>query len=283
MRLVGAVVMLALLAACGEGSSTNPPGSGPTEYVANGTVLESPEHGPQLCFAVQTSFPPQCGGLDIANWSWKRAPGEETANGTTWGDYVVHGTYADGTFTLTRTPTVPDDTATEPPPDDEALFATPCREPEEGWFPAGRPKIDDDDGLAVDRAATFAESLPGYSDLWLDQREDEQAQENDPNGIILNVRVTKGEAGARAAMRDVWPGALCVSRAKYSSQELQRIQEAAQKRAGKLTVGASSGYDRVDLDVFIDEDGALQKEFDEKYGKGVVRVTSALQPSSADM
>ena len=40
---------------------------------------------------------------------------------------------------------------------------------------------------------------------------------------------------------------------------------------------ASIGRDQVDLQVFYD-DGTLQRSLDEKYGVGVVVVTSQLQP-----
>jgi hypothetical protein len=39
---------------------------------------------------------------------------------------------------------------------------------------------------------------------------------------------------------------------------------------------SSSGDDHVDLSVILDDGGRLQKAFDDKYGAGVVRVSSAL-------
>ena len=279
MRLVGSLLALTLLAACGQGDSDPEQAQG-TEYAARATVLESPDHGPQLCFAVATSLPPQCGGPDIPNWSWAKVAGEERANGTTWGEYVVHGTYADDDFTLTRPPAEPDDPGAALPVQDEPELQTPCPEPDGGWFPQGRRRIDDGgDGLTVDRAAAAAAALQGYAGLWLDQRSDEQAEPNDPNGIILNVRVTKDVKGARAAMAKEWPGALCVSVAKYTEGELQRIQQEVHERAGKAALGSSADNDRVDLDVLLDEGGKLQKAFDEEYGAGTVRVNSALQPA----
>ena len=73
-------------------------------YRATATVLESQDHGPQLCLGViLDSYPPQCGGLDITNWDW-RALASERANETRWGEYVVVGTYdrEAATFTLTQ-------------------------------------------------------------------------------------------------------------------------------------------------------------------------------------
>jgi hypothetical protein len=64
--------------------------SGPCR--ASGTVLESPDHGPQLCHAVAESYPPQCPGLEVVGWNWAAVDGEEFAGGTTWGAYEVTGT-----------------------------------------------------------------------------------------------------------------------------------------------------------------------------------------------
>lgn len=70
MRIVALALTLVLITACGDGdevvTSDEPRSSqpapaaepGPTtdqRYTATGTVLESPEHGPQLCSAVETS------------------------------------------------------------------------------------------------------------------------------------------------------------------------------------------------------------------------------------
>ena len=33
-------------------------------------VLESPEHGPQMCSYMEESYPPGCAGPDIEGWDW---------------------------------------------------------------------------------------------------------------------------------------------------------------------------------------------------------------------
>lgn len=277
MRFVGSLLALALLAACGQGSTGR---SDATEYVGRATVLESPKHGPQLCVAVADSLPPQCGGPDITNWTWKKAAGEETANGTTWGDYVVYGTFADGDFTLTRDPADPDSLEPGDVDDGERDFATPCPAPPDGWLPEDRERFDDDESArAIDRAARLAESIPGYSELWVDSSHAKHPELNLAHDVILNVRVMGDTEAATRTMRTVWKGALCVSAAKHTDTELRRIQKEVHERAGELAFSSSAGDDRVDLDVFLDEGGKLQKEFDEEYGKGVVRVTSALRPA----
>jgi len=115
VRIVALALTLALLAACGGGdevvTSDDPRPSNPApadqRYTATATVLESPEHGPQLCSGVRDSYPPQCGGPDIVGWDWDDVPAKESANGTTWGAYTVVGTWDGTTLTLTEPPTEP--------------------------------------------------------------------------------------------------------------------------------------------------------------------------------
>jgi hypothetical protein len=279
MRIAGSLLALTLLAACGSGP-TSSGRTGPIEYVTRATVLESPKHDPELCFAVMTSLPPQCGGPDITNWSWKKVAGEKSARGTTWGDYVVYGTYADGRFTLSRKPVDPRTTSAGKSDEDGRDFASPCPTPKGGWFPKGRTMMSEDD---QQRAMKRAQQDPNFGEIWVDQRpvgKQSEKNMNDPARLILNVRVTKDVAGMEVQLRAVWGGALCVSMAKHTDAELRRITAQVDKSAGHLLLSSSWGDDGVDLDVFVDEDGRLQKEFDAKYGKGVVRVTSALRAAS---
>lgn len=252
------------------------------EYFGFGTVLENKSHGPQLCLGgVMQSLPVQCGGPDVPNWDWERTPPQTSIGESKDGAYVVHGTFVDGDFTLTRRPVVQDDFKGELPGGDEPErdFRTPCPEPAEGWFPKDRPTLDE---FAVDRAAPFAAKLPGYSELWLDQQFNE-GTENDPNKLILNVRVTKDVKGAETAMRMVWKGALCVSTAHHTEAELSRVQNETFGMSKGLMLGSSSGDDHVDVRVIVDEGGRLQKAFDDTYGEGLVRVTSALSKASPDL
>ena len=91
--LVPAVALVAaLLSACaGQQTPSGPPSTAvlgaPGTYQASGTVLESPEHGPQLCHVVMESLPPQCEGIDLVGWDWSAVDDEESASGTTWGSY----------------------------------------------------------------------------------------------------------------------------------------------------------------------------------------------------
>ncbi|WP_199035666.1 hypothetical protein [Glycomyces salinus] len=115
LRLASAAALMAL-AACGAGEpDAGNGGESPTdsdagtgadeERVYEGllTVIETPDHGPQLAGAIAQSYPPQGGGLDVTGWDWE-AVEHESSQGTSWGDYVVTGTFDGEAFVLTEDP-----------------------------------------------------------------------------------------------------------------------------------------------------------------------------------
>lgn len=260
------------------------------ELVASCTVLESNDHGPELCLgALLLSNPPQGGGPAITNWDWSRVSGHESHDGTTWGVFTVIGTYANDTFTLTRPPVpVPIQTLEDAPePEWGADLATPCPTPPGGWRVIDPERTTDD---SLERTVDVAEALPGFADVWVDERQapvpssdrgddddddDEVWGMNDPENLILNVAVTGDLGEAEATLRQTWGGALCVSHARHSARELQRILDELEDQPGLLMAG--SGRDHVDLEVIFD-DGSLQRALDEKYPAGLIRITSALRP-----
>ena len=74
------------------------------EVIAQGTVLDAGGEV-ELCLGpVAESYPPQCGGIPVANWTWDGVDGAETSGGTTWGAYAVQGTYDGEEFTVTQPP-----------------------------------------------------------------------------------------------------------------------------------------------------------------------------------
>jgi len=285
-----------LLTGCGNVSSGTAPAERPDpspqqqtpsangvvedELVGAATVLEKDDGGAMLCLGgVATSLPPQCGGPVITNWDWATAPDAESRAGTTWGDYVVVGTYDGSTFTLTRPPMTQGEYDGPPFTDDEHDLATPCPEPPGGWRPVEPARATD---ATLEATIGVAHGLPGFADLWLDQSpndadpaRDPEAM-NDPTKLVLNVRVTEDPAGAERRLRETWGGAVCVSQAVRAAAELSRIQSELNEQVTGL-LWSSSGRDTVDVGVIFD-DGSLQQEMDERYGAGVVRVSSALRP-----
>jgi hypothetical protein len=93
------------------------------EVIAQGTVLDA-GGSVELCLgAVAESYPPQCDGIALTDWSWSGIEGAETAGDVTWGAYAVQGEYDGESFTVTQPPImlalydpmpVPDPTEGEP-------------------------------------------------------------------------------------------------------------------------------------------------------------------------
>jgi hypothetical protein len=286
-RLVSLIIFAGLvLAACGEDppvTSTEPPaGADEQRYTATAVVLESPEHGPQLCLGgIATSLPPQCGGPDIVNWNWDDVVAESMA-GTTWGSYTVVGTFDGERFTLTEPPSEP---VADQGPERQPSFPTPCEEPPGGWVVVDEATTTHD---AMYAAIEHAEAQPDHAGTWLDQSinpalQDEDAADveaaaNDPARLVLNFRFTGDLDRHEREIREIWGGPLCVSLAEHTASQLHEIQRELHDLApGLLSVGVDSVRGVVELHVIVD-DGSLQQELNDRYGAGLVHVDSALTP-----
>lgn len=130
--LAGVLLLSACAGPAGPASDGNQPTDAPTATApptpsASGlvtvvaTVLQEGDGPPELCLGgVAESFPPQCGGPEVVGWDWD-AVEAESAQGTTWGEYAVEGTWDGGTFGLTKAtsapaewPAYPDDPRLDP-------------------------------------------------------------------------------------------------------------------------------------------------------------------------
>lgn len=269
-----------LLAGCGHMVATPEPAETPEPSVPQdptpsasagllvgvGMVLDDGD-GPQFCLGgFDASLPPQCGGPPLVGWTWPEK-GVERARGTTWGSFAVVGTWDGKAFTVEKT--VDPDEIRSSDPADEPDFSTPCPEPAGGWQAPDPARATQEH---QDRAFRTAEQLPGYGGSWVDNL---GARTEGPHPIVINVRVTKDLAQAERALRTVWGGPLCVSKAETTFAMLRKIQEEVSGVPGSLGSGAGPG--RVALAVIFD-DGTLQSQMDTKYGPGLVAVSSALQP-----
>ena len=272
------LVLVVLLGACGEPAEPVTADGGPApdqRYTVSTTVLESPQHGPQLCLGgVAESYPPQCGGPDVVGWRWDEVRGEESANGTTWGTFTVVGTWDGEQLTLTEPPGPP-----TPADDVDVDLTTPCPTPPGGWQVADPSKLDQ--GPALE----YAHVQPDFAGAWLDQsinpaasqeRPDEEAM-NDPSKLVLNLRFTGDLPRHEAEIRARWGGALCVSEADRAAQELERIQQELTEELEPLSSGISTVQGTVGLTVPV-ADPSLQASLDERYGEGTVVVTGLLRP-----
>jgi hypothetical protein len=282
-----AVIPLLLLAGCAaRDPGGDPPaqGAGPSErrYQATGMVLQSKDHGPELCLGViLTSHPPQCDGLAIPNWRWDQVDGEESSGGVTWGSYQVVGTYDGTSFTVNRATLAPPQ---RQPSHQEQFEEEPkpaCPEPEGGWAvpdPARRSEP------YMEELARIARAAPDFAGMWLSYLE---PMGNDvaehPGEFVLNVAFTGDLARHQAELRPHWGGRLCVTSQQRSYRRLQEIQGELQGAVGRdlglrvLSTGLREDVNAVTLMVEVLEDRA-HEAIDARYGSGAVEATAALVP-----
>jgi hypothetical protein len=236
-------------------------------FAVAATVLESPQHGPQLCIAVATSLPPQCGGPDIKGWKWDGLKAESAA-GTTWGSYQLTGTFDGKTFTLTELAAAP---GTGPVSDRPRPDFKPACDPKPATDPAKNSE------QALSAAIRMAQEHPDFGGLWLSNTPPADAQASpgyDPAKQVLNVSFTKDLAAREADLRRSWGGLLCVTQAKRTETELRRIQSEITD-GYSVAVNTMGGF--VEVEVFAAYE-TRQRELDAKYGTGTVILYGALKP-----
>ncbi|MEV0951160.1 hypothetical protein [Promicromonospora sp. NPDC050249] len=109
----------------GDQPDDTPTAAAPPAPAASGqvttvtTVLQEGDGPPELCLGgVAESYPPQCGGPEIAGWDWD-AVEAESAQDTTWGHYEVVGSWDGETFRLTEAAAAPAELPA--PPEDPRL------------------------------------------------------------------------------------------------------------------------------------------------------------------
>ncbi len=233
--IASSAVLLAGCAAQPADRAADGAGSAGQTYTVSATVLESPDHGPQLCHTVMTSLPPQCGGPDVVGWDWADVDGEESANGTTWGSYRVVGTWDGERLTLTEAPGEPSEGEGEAPAEQD--LSTPCDAPDGGWA------IEDPataTGTGRDAAVNYANEQADFGSAWLD-KEAELADvlPGVPEQAVLNVSFTGDLQGHEHELRTRYGGPLCVSRAERSQQEVVELQQRVHEALGADALGSS--------------------------------------------
>lgn len=293
---VAALAAAALTSGCGDDLDKVAVGSGPgvepagasrpaasgEPVTATGTVLESPQHGPEFCQFVAESYPPQCGGLALVGFSWDDVEDEQSEAGTTWGTYTVTGVYRDGALELTGPATASVPQADSEP--SEFLPGTPC--PQDGWRTGeGLPNVED-----AARVGAYAEAQPDYAATWIDQLVDWDGTGEMPDGVnrdvVLNVSFTGDLERHEAELRKLWAGNLCVSEAPRSAAELESLQErlaeefGADERAHEMVTSMSVDPRRgvVVIDVLIDD--GFSAAAAERFGEGLVEIRSVFRPAN---
>jgi hypothetical protein len=241
------------------------------------TVLENQHHGPQLCVSTMLSMPPQCGGLVLSGWTWNGLNPQSSA-GTTWGFYVVTGTFDGRVFTLSQPATVNHPNVQPRPraPD----YTSPCPVPAGGWRPVNLAKATDH---AMQAAIIMVRAEPDFAGLWIDQKTPPVDPNrggvvmNDPTKLVLNVRFTNDLARHEADIRKVWGGALCLSQAKHSHAELEEIQSQLTPGPGVLYSTIDDVTSTIEMEMWVATQ-QRQHELDVKYGPGLVHLAGALEP-----
>lgn len=231
------------------------------------TVLDD-GHGPELCLgAIAESYPPQCGGPAIRNWSWGDHKHQRAA-GVRWGFFTLVGTWDGAVFTYRRNGKPPKER--EP----ELEFASPCKPPSGGWRAADPSRTGPSD---LEGALQAVSKHPHLGGVWVDTRKERIPGSAEPS--IINAKVTRGAAEARHMIRAHWGGALCVSKARHTEKELRKVQSAVEAVGGFLGAGTDIINETVDLQVIFD-DGSIQSWADATYGDGLVHVQSRLVPAN---
>lgn len=239
-------------------------------YRATFTVLENLQHGPQLCQTVGDSDPPTCEGPDVLGWAWTGLDAT-SRRGTTYGGFVVTGTWDGARFTLTEAPRRAgdadrriDDTAQSQP-------GTECAIPEDGWpaepwAAAADPRLAQDQLLYDTEQA--ARAVAGYGGMWLDRQ---------PDVAIVNISTTGDSTSMTDAVRAVYSGPLCVSRAALAETTLLQMQD---DLAGEPNVLYSlpdpvTGTLKV---VAMAATTEFQQQCDAEFGPGAVVLIGLLEP-----
>jgi hypothetical protein len=282
-RLLLAAIVL-LLAGCAASDAPAPAaGARERRYQATATVLQSRDHGPELCLTGMAGWLPACRGLPIPNWRWDQVEGEQAAGSTIWGRYRLVGTYDGASFTVSRADLAPPE---RQPSHQEQFKDEPkpgCPEPAGGWQVPDPARRSEGYLEPVTRAAR---AEPDFAGVWLSYLAPMGNKvAEDPGEFVLNVAFTGDLARHQAELRPRWGGRLCVTRQQRSYRELLRIQRELQGDVCAdlglrvLGTGIRESANAVTLMVVVLEERA-REALDARYGTGAVQATAVLTPAA---
>jgi hypothetical protein len=247
-------------------SATTPPLTAPAEpqvVEALYTVLEGPDHGPQLCLGgIFDSDPPGCGDpVDLVGFSWDSIDDEELAGeGVTRGTPYIKGEYDAVANTLTvieQRPGNNGDAARIYATIHQADHSTPCEPPAGGW-PARNQEWPGEQIAAID----------GFAGAWSEA------------GQPMTVKFTGDLAAAESAVQEYYSDAVCIVPADHSFSELTQAE----------TRLLDIGQPFLTVDVIVDATGEwveavipgprpdIEAEVDSMFGPGVVRLRPLMIP-----
>ena len=233
--------------------------------------------GPVVCAGgVAMSLPPQCGGPFLDGLDWIDLPWAESAQGQTWAGMYIEVRHVDGRLQLVSPPV--EQRATTP---QESDFTPPCPAPAGGWVFTPGPGATEDD---LDRAAEYVHAQPDVSGSWVYNLVDPPTEFTFE--YVLVATFTGDLERHEAAIRELWTGPLCVAERPWQIKDLQDIVDdlatlnAADWPPAIFWPGSFGADTRAGV---VDFNGLIvtleaQAWFDERYGVGVVRTSSMLQP-----
>jgi len=263
-----------------SGSLTPPATTDEVVYEVDASVLESPSHPPQICWAMNLSLPPQCGGPDLVGFDWSDLPDRSSAGGTTWGSAHLEGTWDPARRVLTLTkPASPSEGMSAIGPGADDFRTVPCEAPAGGW-----PLVAGGGQENSYEATSFAEGRSDVSGVWLAWPNGTPSDGNTAGTTtVLVVRVADGgdRAAIEAGVRERFTGNVCVIEGGPAKGELVQVQATVtgELRADMVSSGIDVIRASVQVTVWLAAPGQ-QEEYDRRYGPGVVVVHSLLQPVS---
>jgi hypothetical protein len=281
MRLGPLLLVLLTLVGCAESDPRGPEadatGAGDQtvtdRYQGDGMVLQRRDAPAELCLGpIATSYPPQCGGIPIANWDWDAVKNEDRASGTTWGSYHVVGTYDGTSFTLEQ---AGDSFPSENDPTDP--FASPCLEPGGGWAATDATRTSEQDRLAAVKAA---EDQPDHTASWIDYIDPDPSDPEHPGAYVLVLGFTGDLERHRSEAAALWGGPLCVFQQSRPLSELKRIQRGLEQITAETDTGHLGSYidvmrNQVSLQTIV-ATPELEAALATRFGEGSVRIEPAL-------
>ena len=300
LALVATGVLAVTLGGCGTettpsgdpSTSTGPPPatSSPVvdaeeELVAHGILMQSDPAGPvEICIGgVAESLPPQCGGPILeGEFSWDDVEAR-SQSGVTWTDdaYFAVGHYSpgepfQGTITLTRPVSAGPPEGFTPAEWGGSDFPQLCDDPT-----ADVPDVDQavrtqgPEGFEEEQALLErVQTLDGYVTSWVSD-----------GGPLMNVVVNSDPEVARAALREVFSGPLCVVQRDLPSEEdvraAQEALSAEHRELQVLGVGGAGVTGLLDVTVTIADQATVDRVHEivsPWLTPDQIVISSALQP-----
>ncbi len=240
-----------------------------------GLVVQVDDDPPVLCLApyVET-YPPQCSGPLLLGLAWEEMPPYSMAQNVRWGQARVVGTFDGATFTLTQPPSPPG-FSVEP---DGGIGSDPlttlCADP----FATGG-------GSVLDPLSPESESARASAIALLEDNPDYASSFMSDESSVLNVLLVEDAevAPVQSALREVWPGGLCVEAAEVPArdavyQAMDTLARADLPNVFSWTASPEGGLEvvvlRADEDMIIRIYSVLATVLDQDD----IHITSALTP-----